>query len=73
MPACLPACLPSFLPSFLPSSFLLYMCSTGGGVWGSEDNFVESILLFNLCVGSRDGTQIIRLVWQALLPPNESS
>lgn len=33
---------------------------------GSEDNFMESVLPFNLYVGSGDRTHVVRLAFQAL-------
>lgn len=35
-------------------------------VWRSEDSFVESVLSFHIYVGSKDWTQIPKLVQQAL-------
>jgi hypothetical protein len=37
-------------------------------MWRSEDNIVDLVLSFSLCLGSRDQTQLCRLVQQAPSP-----
>lgn len=41
----------------------MHMCI----VWRSEENFMQSVPLFHLCIGSGDVTQILRLAWQVPL------
>ena len=41
-------------------------------VWRSEDNFIELVLSFHLCVGFRNLTPVIRLEKSPPLKPAES-
>lgn len=69
------AILPTF-ECFLKKYTFYYVCARDVYVWAqvpqsawrSDDNLMESVLLFHLSVGSRDWAWVSRFVWKGSLP-----